>query len=43
MDYATLIKLAMASPELLADIIVLLQAIQTFLAKVKAAEAGPTA
>lgn len=41
MDYATLIKLALASPELLADLIVLLQAIQAFMAKVKAIESTP--
>jgi hypothetical protein len=44
MDYTTLLKLVIASPELLGDFIVLLQAIQVFMAKVKAAEVGtPTA
>lgn len=40
MDYAALLKLVIASPELLGDFIVLLTAIQTFLAKVKAVESG---
>ena len=40
MDYAAMIKLFMASPELIGDFIVLLTAIQTFMAKVKAIEAG---
>ena len=37
MDYAALLKLVIASPELLGDFIVLLQSVQTFLAKVKTA------
>jgi len=41
MDYLSLLKLAIASPELLSDFIVLLTAIQTFLAKVKAVESSP--
>lgn len=41
MDYLSLLKLVIASPELLGDFIVLLTAIQTFLAKVKAVETGP--
>jgi hypothetical protein len=40
MDYTTLLKLVVASPELLGDFIVLLTAIQVFMAKVKSAEAG---
>lgn len=40
MDYLSLLKLVVASPELLGDFIVLLAAIQTFLTKVKAIETG---
>jgi hypothetical protein len=41
MNYAQIISLLEQSPELIGDFIVLLTAIQTFLAKVKAAQSTP--
>lgn len=38
MDYMAIIKLVQASPELVGDLIVWLQATQVFMAKVKAVE-----